>query len=69
LKKTQVIPTKVNVIRHEMDHYISITVLETLSPSFKPLDWWKTNSIVFPHLAVLARKFLCIPGKFYLKFI
>ena len=27
-----------------------------------PLDWWKENSSHLPHLQMLARKYLCIPG-------
>ena len=26
------------------------------------MKWWKTMEPVFPHVAVLARKYLCVPG-------
>ena len=27
-----------------------------------PLLWWKTHETTFPHLAKLARKYLCVPA-------
>ena len=27
-----------------------------------PLDWWKVNGLRFPRLAILARRYLCVPG-------
>ena len=27
-----------------------------------PLVWWSTNCKQYPHLATLARRYLCIPG-------
>jgi hypothetical protein len=27
-----------------------------------PLMWWKHNAVHFPHLAQLARKYLCVPA-------
>ena len=30
--------------------------------SVNPLDWWKLNSVRYPRLATLARRYLCVPG-------
>ncbi|KAI2653746.1 E3 SUMO-protein ligase ZBED1 [Labeo rohita] len=32
------------------------------SLDINPLDWWKANELRFPRLAILARRYLCIPG-------
>ena len=29
----------------------------------KPLEWWKVYQSQLPHIASLARKYLCIPSK------
>ena len=33
-----------------------------LSFDADPLSWWKTNEFYFPLLAILAKKYLCVPG-------
>ena len=31
-----------------------------VSPEAYSLDWWRVNKHQFPHIAVLARKWLCV---------
>lgn len=43
----------------QVDYY-----LRDIAPSLdtNPLDWWRVNAPRFPKLAILARRFLCVPG-------
>lgn len=43
----------------EMSNYLEQSCIETDSD---PLLWWKHNCIYFPLLAVIGRKYLCIPA-------
>lgn len=53
--------TKVNSthasVEHELEQYISEPVQVE-----NPLQWWQANENKFPHIAKLARKYLCIPA-------
>lgn len=42
----------------EMDLYSTLPVLPDKSDD--PLIWWKQNEAIFPHLAKIARKYLCV---------
>ena len=44
--------------------YCSLPTLDFFdkSGSLSPLDWWKEKSGLLPNLALLAKKYLCIPA-------
>ena len=48
-----------DVIQQEMTMYERETPLPTHGD---PLAWWKTAQVRFPHIALLARRYLSIPG-------
>lgn len=49
-------------LSQELLDYLS----ESIIPDSKsPLEWWRTNAVRFPRLALMARDFLCIPGKLH----
>lgn len=33
-----------------------------IAPESNPLDWWKSNELKYPHLALFAKCVLAIPG-------
>ena len=43
----------------EISMYLEQSCEESTSD---PLLWWKTHETAFPHLAKLARKYLCVPA-------
>ncbi len=43
-------------INDEIDQYLALEELDVAT-----LDWWKENCARFPHVAILARKYLAIP--------
>jgi len=43
----------------EMDDYLQLPLLDRNSSE---LDWWKQHTRQFPHLCVLAKKFLATPA-------
>ncbi|XP_042285484.1 E3 SUMO-protein ligase ZBED1-like [Thunnus maccoyii] len=43
----------------EMKQYLEVP---PLSLSEDPLSWWRSHEIVFPLMAKLAKRYLCIPG-------
>jgi hypothetical protein len=43
----------------EIRRYFEETNIER---SINPLEWWKSNSIRFPRLCKIAKKYLSIPG-------
>lgn len=45
-------------IKKEMSNYLCLEV----QCSENPLQWWKDHSRHFPHLSLIARKYLCIPA-------
>jgi len=49
----------VDILQQEMVSYERETPLPTDS---NPLEWWGMSCSKFPHLAQLARRYLCIPG-------
>lgn len=54
-----------SIIREEVAHYRSAKPLDILDDDnnhHNPLVWWKNNDKAYPHLAVLARRILCIPA-------
>lgn len=45
--------------RDELDYYCQTTPIHLEE---NPLEWWKQNESRYPHLAILARKYLCVPA-------
>jgi len=54
----------IDIARNELDAYKALPELPiaTVNGIVNPLDWWKENSQVYPNLAKLAKKYLCIPA-------
>jgi hypothetical protein len=50
----------------ELNRYRAISGLSMADPVSKvrtnPLQWWKVHEPTFPHVAALARRYLCIPA-------
>ena len=46
-------------IRKEVEDYLLATKPD---PESNPLDWWKLHAKLYPTLAQLAKKYLCIPA-------
>ena len=44
--------------RREVENYLDQTII--VSARVNPLSWWRDNMGRFPHVAVLARKWLCV---------
>ena len=44
--------------RREVENYLDHTII--VSPHVNSLNWWRENMYRFPHIAVLARKWLCV---------
>ena len=49
----------VQTLTREMDDYLQLPLLDRNSSE---LDWWKQHTGQFPHLCVLAKKFLATPA-------
>jgi hypothetical protein len=45
----------------ELDKNLQEATIAVDSPSFDILNWWKVNLLLFPTLAVLAKKILMVP--------
>jgi len=43
----------------EVNRYLALVAI---SPLANPLEWWAANERLFPRLARLARKYLCVPA-------
>ena len=43
----------------EITNYLDQPIVES---DHSPLQWWKEHSCVFPLLAKMAKKYLCVPG-------
>ena len=54
-------PTKslTAIAEEEVKRYQEVT---PLSLTEEPLSWWKSHERVYPFLAKLAKRYLCIPG-------
>ena len=50
--------------RKELDRYLSSSSIPSFDPDTgdenTPLDWWRAHHKEYPHLADMARKYLCI---------
>ena len=46
-------------LSEEFDNYLKLTPLKS---SDNCLEWWSHNSLQFPNLAKLAKKYLCVPA-------
>ena len=49
---------KLAEIKKEMNNYLCLE----LECSENPLHWWHDHKRYFPHLSLMARKYLCIPA-------
>lgn len=58
-KPSQVAP---HSSRESIENELNFFVLLDAGPDADPLEWWKENEERFPHVAKLARKYLCIPA-------
>ena len=45
-------------IKMEMNNYLCLEILS----SENPLQWWHHHKRHFPHLSLMAKKYLCIPA-------
>ena len=51
--------SKVKVIEEEVTSYREVDC----SPlDADPLTWWKTKELIYPHVTMLARRYLAVPG-------
>ena len=50
------------LITNEVDKFSACPSTKLCDQKDDPLKWWKDNAFMYPHLAVLARRFLCIPA-------
>lgn len=48
-----------DAVEAELNSYL---LTPSIDKEEDPLAWWKTHKVSFPHLAKLARKYLCIPA-------
>ncbi|KAK0141639.1 Zinc finger BED domain-containing protein 1 [Merluccius polli] len=48
--------------RESIENELNLYLLLDAGPDTDPLEWWKKNEGHFPHVAKLARKYLCIPA-------
>ena len=47
-------------LRHEkVENYLDFFAIK-VAPDVIPMDWWKIHRHQFPHIAQLARKWLCV---------
>lgn len=60
--KTAAKPSPHNSSRESIENELNFYLLLDAGPDTDPLEWWKENEERFPHVAKLARKYLCIPA-------
>jgi hypothetical protein len=46
----------------ELTRYIDLRVSASLSATIDLLPWWRENEKVFPNVAKVARRLLCVPA-------
>jgi hypothetical protein len=46
----------------ELTRYIDVRVSASLSATIDLLPWWRENEKVFPNVAKVARRLLCVPA-------
>lgn len=51
--------SKVKVIEEEVTSYREV---DCIPLDADPLTWWKTKELIYPHVAMLARRYLAVPG-------
>ena len=49
--------TPSDIAKHEIERYLQVPKVDEEED---PLEWWKTNCVIFPALSVLAKKYLCV---------
>lgn len=50
-----------NAAEHEIERYLGCQI-EAVDHNLTVLEWWKKNSLFFPRISMLAKKFLVIPA-------
>uniref|UniRef100_A0A4W5K7U4 HAT C-terminal dimerisation domain-containing protein n=1 Tax=Hucho hucho TaxID=62062 RepID=A0A4W5K7U4_9TELE len=51
--------SKVKVIEEEVTSYREV---DCIPLDADPLTWWKTKELIYPHVAILAWRYLAVPG-------
>ena len=49
--------TPLDIAKQEIERFLQ---LPKVDEEEDPLEWWKINSVIFPSLSVLAKKYLCV---------
>lgn len=57
LKKNRESLTQPNI--DELNQYLNTAVEQ---PDVDPLEWWDSHRKVYPHLALMAKDYICIPA-------
>ena len=50
----------VTAAKRDIENYLDPHI--SVPPKTDPLQWWKENTFRFPKVAIVARKWLCVPG-------
>nr|XP_055075135.1 zinc finger BED domain-containing protein 4-like [Misgurnus anguillicaudatus] len=60
--KTSLLPSSMeptHTMEVELNNYM---MSPTIDSEMDPLTWWQVHQVDYPHLSILARKYLCIPA-------
>ena len=49
--------TPSDIAKNEIERYLQVPKVDEEED---PLEWWKTNCVIFPTLSVMAKKYLCV---------
>ena len=49
--------TPSDIAKYEIERYLQVPKVDEEE---NPLEWWKTNFVIFPTLSVMAKKYLCV---------
>ncbi|XP_069128352.1 E3 SUMO-protein ligase ZBED1-like [Argopecten irradians] len=54
--------TQQQIIRQEIERYISECTRSPPDTNSDPLQWWKDRAIIYPNLSVFVKQYLCVPA-------